>query len=335
MRRTNKLNVIRSLLVVLTLSLAFVSYHLFSNLSLDTLPIEFEIEQGSTLKHTTAKLKQAGVLESDWSFILLARVTGKAKRIKFGNYLLEKPVSRYELLDMISEGRTDQSQIQIRIIEGITFKELRKQMDAHPKVRHDSAAMTEAELLQSIGATEQAAEGLFFPDTYYFATGSSDLTVYKRAYQTLHSHLEAAWQQRDPKSQLSSPYDALVLASIVEKETGKATDRPMIATVFLNRLRRGMRLQTDPTVIYGMGDAFDGNLRKRDLKADTPYNTYTRYGLPPTPIALPGLESIQAVMHEPLGKQLYFVAKGDGSSHFSHSLIEHNKAVIEYQLKRK
>lgn len=335
MRRTNKLNVIRPLLVALTLGLIFFSYHLFADLSLDKLPIEFEIEQGSTLKHTTGKLKQAGVLESDWSFILLARVTGKAKRIKFGNYLLEKPVSRYELLDMISEGRTDQSQIQIRIIEGITFKELRKQMDSHPKLRHDSVAMTEAELLQSIGATEKAAEGLFFPDTYYFATGSSDIAVYKRAYQTLHSHLEAAWQQRDPKSLLSSPYDALILASIVEKETGKASDRPMIATVFLNRLRRGMRLQTDPTVIYGMGEAFDGNLRRRDLKADTPYNTYTRYGLPPTPIALPGLESIKAVMHPPLGKQLYFVAKGDGSSHFSHNLIEHNKAVIEYQLKKR
>ncbi len=335
MRRTNKLNVIRSVLIALALILAFISYHLFSNLSFDKLPIEFEVDQGSSLKHTTAKLKQAGVLESDWAFILLARVTGKAKRIKFGNYLLEKPVSRYELLEMISEGRTDQSQIQIRIIEGITFKELRKQMDAHPKLRHDSSAMTEAELLQSIGATEQAAEGLFFPDTYYFSTGSSDLSVYKRAYQTLHSHLEAAWQQRDPKSLLSSPYDALILASIVEKETGRASDRPMIATVFLNRLRRGMRLQTDPTVIYGMGDAFDGNLRRRDLTADTPYNTYTRYGLPPTPIALPGLESIQAVMHVPVGKQLYFVAKGDGTSHFSHSLIEHNQAVIQYQLKRK
>lgn len=335
MRRTNKLNAIRFLLVALTLIVAFISYHLFSDLSLDKLPIEFEIEQGSSFKQTTARLKQAGVLESDWSFSLLARVTGKAKQIKFGNYLLEKPVSRYGLLDMISEGKTDQSQIQIRIIEGITFKDLRKILDAHPKLRHDSKDLTEAELLQRIGAKELAAEGLFFPDTYHFSTGSSDLAVLKRAYETMQQHLEAAWQQRDPKTQLASPYEALILASIVEKETGKASDRPMIATVFQNRLRRRMRLQTDPTVIYGMGEAFDGNLRRRDLTADTPYNTYTRYGLPPTPIALPGLESIRAVMQAPLGKELYFVAKGDGSSHFSRNLIEHNQAVRQYQLKKK
>lgn len=334
MHRT-KLNVLVALLAALLLSMATISYHLFSALSLDKMPIEFEIAQGSSLSQTTSALKEAGVLKSDWSFALLARVTGKAKRIKFGNYLIEKPLSRYELLDMLSEGRTDQRLIQIRIIEGITFKEFRKQIDAHPKLRHDSASLTDSELMQRIGASEQMAEGLFFPDTYYFTTGSSDLAVYKRAYQTLHSHLDVAWQQRDPHSPLASPYEALILASIVEKETGKASDRPMIATVFLNRLRKRMRLQTDPTVIYGLGEKFDGNLRRRDLTTDTPYNTYTRYGLPPTPIALPGLESIQAVMQSPLGKELYFVAKGDGSSHFSRSLIEHNQAVKEYQLKRK
>jgi len=323
-----------SLLLATILLVAFVCYHVFADLPLGTLPIEFEIPQGG-LSNTTARLKQAGVLQSDWSFSLLARMTGKAKRIKFGNYLIDKPISRYELLDMLSAGRTDQRQLQIRIIEGVTFKELRKLVDAHPKLRHDSAAMSETELLLSIGATETAAEGLFFPDTYYFTTGSSDLVVYRQAYQTLKAHLAAAWQQHDPKSPLASSYEALILASIVEKETGKASDRPMIATVFLNRLKRRMRLQTDPTVIYGMGEVFDGNLRKRDLTTDTPYNTYTRYGLPPTPIALPGLDAIKAVMQAPLGKELYFVAKGDGSSHFSRSLIEHNHAVREYQLKRK
>lgn len=333
MRRT-KLNAFGNLLIVLTLCLAVISYHLFSDLPLGRLPIEFEVDQGSSLKHTAAKLQQAGVLENEWSFIALARLTGKAKQIRFGNYLLDKPLSRYALLDMISEGKTDQRLIQIRIIEGTTFKDLRKLVDAHPKLRHDSVALPEAELLQRIGASEPAAEGLFFPDTYYFSTGSSDLAVYKRAYHTLRGHLDAAWQQHDPQSPLASPYEALILASIVEKETGKASDRPMIATVFLNRLRRGMRLQTDPTVIYGMGETFDGNLRRRDLTADTPYNTYTRYGLPPTPIALPGLQSIRAVMQAPLGKELYFVAKGDGSSHFSHSLIEHNLAVRQYQLKK-
>jgi UPF0755 protein len=333
MRRT-KPNAFGKLLLALIAVLAFISYHLFSDLPLGRLPIEFEVEQGSSLRNTAEKLKQAGVLETEWSFIALARLTGKAKRIRFGNYLLDKPISRYALLDMISEGKTDQRLIQIRIIEGTTFKELRQLLDAHPKLRHDSVALSEAELLQRIGASEQAAEGLFFPDTYYFSTGSSDLAVYKRAYHTLRSHLDAAWLQHDPQSPLASPYEALILASIVEKETGKAGDRPMIATVFLNRLKRGMRLQTDPTVIYGMGEAFDGNLRRRDLTADTPYNTYTRYGLPPTPIALPGLESIRAVMHAPLGKELYFVAKGDGSSHFSRSLIEHNQAVRQYQLRK-
>ncbi|MDD2700751.1 MAG: endolytic transglycosylase MltG [Sideroxydans sp.] len=334
MMRKTKQNKIGLLLGALALSLSLIGYHLFSNLALSKLPIEFEIDPGSSLKATTAKLQQVGILDGAWSFNILARVTGKAKKIRYGNYLLDKPISRYDLLDMISEGKTDQSLIQIRIIEGITFKDLRKQLDALPKLRHDSAGLTEAELLQRIGAVEPAAEGLFFPDTYYFATGSSDLAVYKRAYQTLQRHLDTAWQQRDPQTPLASPYEALILASIVEKETGKASDRPMIATVFLNRLVRRMRLQTDPTVIYGMGDAFDGNLRRRDLTADTPYNTYTRYGLPPTPIALPGLQSIRAVMQAPLGKELYFVAKGDGSSHFSRSLIEHNQAVRQYQLKK-
>ncbi|OHC91175.1 MAG: aminodeoxychorismate lyase, partial [Sideroxydans sp. RIFOXYB12_FULL_59_6] len=290
MRRT-KQNNFGLLLMAVVVCLALIAYHLFANLPLSKLPIEFEIDPGGSLKSTTAKLQQAGVLENAWSFNLLARVTGKAKKIRYGNYLLDKPISRYELLDMISEGKTDQSLIQIRIIEGITFNDLRKQMDAMPKLRHDSASLTESELLQRIGAVEPSAEGLFFPDTYYFATGSSDLAVYKRAYQTLHRHLQTAWQQRDPQSPLASPYEALILASIVEKETGKASDRPMIATVFLNRLIKRMRLQTDPTVIYGMGESFDGNLRRRDLTADTPYNTYTRYGLPPTPIALPGLQS--------------------------------------------
>ncbi|MDD2928903.1 MAG: endolytic transglycosylase MltG [Sideroxydans sp.] len=333
--RSTKQKIAASLFALLTLCIALVCYHLFSALPLAKLPVEFAIDQGSSLKATAAKLRHDGVLDTDWSFVMLARLTGKTKQIRFGNYLLEKPISRFGLLDMISKGKTDQSQIQIRIIEGTTFKDLRKILDEHPKLRHDSTALTEAELLQRIGATEQAAEGLFFPDTYYFSTGSSDLVVLKTAYKTMQRHLEAAWQNHDQESQLSSPYEALILASIVEKETGKASDRPMIATVFLNRLRRGMRLQTDPTVIYGMGEQFDGNLRRRDLTADTPYNTYTRYGLPPTPIALPGLESIRAVMQAPLGKELYFVAKGDGSSHFSRSLIEHNQAVREYQLKRK
>ncbi|PIU16897.1 MAG: endolytic transglycosylase MltG, partial [Gallionellales bacterium CG08_land_8_20_14_0_20_59_87] len=199
--------------------------------------------------------------------------------------------------------------------------------------RHDSANLSELELLQRIGATETVADGLFFPDTYNFSSGSSDLRVLQRAYQLMQQHLAGAWEQRAADLPLASPYQALILASIVEKETGREEDRAMIAAVFINRLRLGMRLQTDPTVIYGLGERFDGNLRRRDLIADTPYNTYTRSGLPPTPISLPGLASLQAVTHPAPSKALYFVAKGDGSSKFSNSLSEHNKAVNRYQIK--
>jgi UPF0755 protein len=187
--------------------------------------------------------------------------------------------------------------------------------------------------LQRIGASEKQAEGLFFPDTYNFASGSSDLSVLKRAYQLMQRHLQENWAKRDPNLPFSTPYEALILASIVEKETGQAVDRPMIAGVFINRLNKKMLLQTDPTVIYGMGEKFDGNLRKRDLLTDTPYNTYTRSGLTPTPIALPGLASIQAALHPAKTNALYFVARGDGSSYFSSTLAEHNNAVNKYQIK--
>jgi UPF0755 protein len=206
-------------------------------------------------------------------------------------------------------------------------------MDASPTVRHDSTKLTETEILQRIGAIEKQAEGLFFPDTYNYASGSSDLVILKRAYQTMQRHLQECWKIRATDLPLSSPYEALILSSIVEKETGQAKDRDMIAAVFINRLRKHMRLQTDPTVIYGIGDKFDGNLRKRDLKSDTPFNTYTRDGLTPTPIALPGLASLQAAVNPAKSDALYFVARGDGTSRFSRSLTEHNDAVRRYQLK--
>ncbi len=294
-------------------------------------PLEFTLKQGSSLKSAAHQMKQAGVLENDWAFVILARGLGKATQIKYGNYQLEKPISQFELLDIISSGRTEQSQI--TIIEGDTFNQLRAQMNAHPGLRHDSTLLSESEVLQRIGATEPVAEGLFFPDTYNFASGSSDLLVLKRAYQTMQRHLQETWQTRDANLPFDSPYQALILASIVEKETGQPVDRPMIASVFINRLQKKMRLQTDPAVIYGMGDKFDGNLRKKDLQQDTLYNTYTRTGLTPTPIALPGLASLQAVLHPASSKALYFVARGDGSSQFSESLMEHNNAVNRYQKK--
>ncbi len=232
---------------------------------------------------------------------------------------------------MISKGQIETSSV--TIIEGSTFKELREQLNKDSTLHHDSASMSDEEILKRIGATETVAEGLFFPDTYNYVKGSSDLKVLRRSYQLMQRHLQDNWKKRDPDLPFETPYQALILASIVEKETGQPGDRPMIASVFINRLRKPMRLQTDPTVIYGMGDKFDGNLRKRDLSHDTPYNTYTRDGLTPTPIALPGLAALQAVLHPAPSKALYFVARGDGSSQFSSTLIEHNNAVNEYQIK--
>jgi len=320
------------MLALIVLGAGLIFYHVHTPQGQVALPLEFTVEPGHSLRQTAAALKQAGVLQDDWGFVLLARVMGQDKKIKFGTYRLEKPASMMELLELITSGRFAQSQI--TLVEGITFREFRKSLDAHPKLRHDSTALSEREILQRLGAAETAAEGLFFPDTYIFAIGSSDLAVLQRAYSAMHKHLEAEWGQRAPGLPFATPYEALTLASVVEKETGKGEDRPMIASVFINRLQRGMRLQTDPTVIYGLGETFDGNLRKRDLKKDSPYNTYTRGGLPPTPIAMPGLASIRAVLHPPSSNALYFVAKGDGSSHFSSNLKDHNNAVNQYQLKR-
>lgn len=293
------------------------------------LPYEFSLKQGSSLKSAAHQMKQAGVLPNDWLFVLLARGLGKAAQIKPGNYQVEEAMSPLQLLDMISKGRVEQSEL--TIVEGTTFAQLRQNLNASTSLRHDTAVLSDNDILARIGATEKHAEGLFFPDTYNFATGSSDLSVLKRAYQLMQRHLLENWDKREPNLPFITPYDALILASIVEKETGQAIDRPMIAGVFINRLNKKMLLQTDPTVIYGIGEKFDGNLRKRDLQTDTPYNTYTRSGLTPTPIALPGLAALQAVLHPAQTNALYFVAKGDGSSYFSSTLSEHNNAVNRYQ----
>ena len=206
---------------------------------------------------------------------------------------------------------------------------------AREELRHDTASLSDAEIMQQLGRPGVPAEGRFFPDTYAYAKGSSDLAVLRRALHAMDRHLEAAWAQRSADTPLKSADEALVLASIVEKETGQAADRPQIAGVFANRLRTGMLLQTDPTVIYGLGEKFDGNLRKRDLQTDTPWNTYTRTGLPPTPIAMPGKASLMAAVQPQATRALYFVARGDGSSHFSATLEEHNRAVQRYQLQKK
>lgn len=322
------------LTVILLIAIAgWMAYFAYTPLVLSHTPYEFTLKHGSSLKSVSRQLTEAGVLSEPWSFTMLVRALGKANSIKAGNYQLATDLTPLELYYKITQG--DVSQIEITFIEGWSFKQLRGALDANQGIKHDTAGLSDQEVMRSIGAKESEAEGLFFPDTYYFANGMTDVSILKRAYQIMQNHVADAWEKRDSGLPYTTPYEALIMASIVEKETGKASERPLIAAVFLNRLRFHMRLQTDPTVIYGLGDRFDGNLHKQDLLADTPYNTYTRAGLPPTPIALPGLESIEAALHPAKSNALYFVAKGNGAHQFSGSLTEHNQAVARYQLNGK
>jgi len=322
----------RIFIVFVLLSLiasASYGYFAYVTLSLPSTPFEFSLKQGGNLKTMARDLRNAGLLEQDAPFIWMARLLGKSGQLKAGNYVLDHPVSHLKLLQIITKGEV--SQTHLSVIEGWTFKQLREALNANQDIKHDTVGLTDQEILQRIGALETHPEGLFFPDTYYFAAGSSDLRIFKRSYETMQKRLQEAWLSRASDLPLQTPYQALILASIVEKETGSPKDRTMIAGVFVNRLRKGMRLQTDPSVIYGMGEKFDGNLRRRDLHADTTYNTYTRAGLTPTPIALPGAASLSAALHPAQTDALYFVARGDGSSHFSSSLTAHNHAVDKYQ----
>src|SRR3989338_3361626 len=317
------------IILLVLLATAGLGYYAYRPLPLPATPFEFELKQGSSLKRMARDMQQAGLLQQDQMFVWLVRLLGKSGQLKAGNYALERPVSPLELLEIISKGEGIQRQISI--IEGWTFRQLRAALDASPDVAHDTLNLSDAEILQRIGAAESHPEGLFFPDTYNFAAGSSDLAIIKRAYHAMQQRLQEAWAGRDAGLPLQTPYQALILASIVEKETGTPSDRAMIAGVFVNRLRKGMLLQTDPTVIYGLGEKFDGNLRRRDLPADTAYNTYTRGGLTPTPIALPGIDALRATLHPAQTDALYFVARGDGSSQFSSNLTAHNRAVNQYQ----
>lgn len=298
---------------------------------LKTSPFDFEITSGVGLRGASRQMVDAGIDMSAWQFTWLGRVLGKASQIKAGSYEVETGVTPWQLLQKLTRG--DINQGEVVLIEGKTFADFRQLLDSHPDIRHDSTGMRNAELLAKLGIDAPHPEGLFFPDTYLFPKNASDLDIYRRAHLALSRRLEAEWNSRAADLPYRSPYEALIMASIIEKETGLANDREQIAAVFVNRLRSGMLLQTDPTVIYGLRQ-FDGNLRKKDLQADTPYNTYLRSGLPPTPIALPGQSSLHAALHPAVSDNYYFVARGDGSSVFSRTLEEHNRAVARYQ-KRK
>jgi len=323
----------RALVVVTVLALgaasAVASVRYRQPLPLPASPFEFEVRPGATLAAVARQLRDAGVIAHPYALIALARVKGVDRTIKAGSYEVGEGIMLPQLLAKLTQG--DVTQSSLTIVEGTTFADLMRSLGDSGQITHTLADLSDTELLARLGIAEKSPEGLFFPDTYFFANGSSDAALLKRAHRALAERLRIGWDRRAADLPLATPYEALILASIVEKETGYSTDRPLIASVLVNRLKRGMRLQVDPTVIYGIGDKFDGNLRKRDLEADSAYNTYVRDGLPPTPIALPSQASLDAVLNPPATSYLYFVSRGDGTSEFSSSLADHNRAVSKYQ----
>lgn len=292
-------------------------------------PFGLTVRSGASLRAVAHELTADGVLPADWTLVALARLERVDRAIKAGNYEFPAGTTLSGLLAKLTQG--DVTQTSFIIIEGWSLRDLRAALRTEDEIAKTIVDLPDAELMRAVGASQPQAEGWFFPDTYFFAAGSSDAALLKRAYRTMRQRLEAAWAVRAPGLPLRSSYEALILASIVEKETGRAADRPLIASVLLNRLQQGMRLQSDPTVIYGLGEHFDGILTRSDLDTDTAYNTYVRDGLPPTPIALPSQASLDAVLHPPATQYLYFVSRGDGSSEFSGNLSDHNRAVTKYQ----
>lgn len=322
-----------SFVAVAALAAGWLVWFAHQPISLSAERLNFEVRPGMTLQGTSRELNAAGAGLSPWKFVLLGRVLGKAGDIKAGSYEIGRGTTPLDLLGKLSRG--DVAQEEIVFVEGWTFRQIRAALDAHPRLRHDSAGLDESQILGRLDAAERAAEGMFFPDTYVFPRNGSDLDVLRRAYATMQRHLTREWEGRGAGLPLVSPYQALILASIVEKETGQATERALVASVFINRLKAGMPLQTDPTVIYGIGERFDGNLRKRHLQQDAAFNSYTRAGLPPSPIAAPGLASLRAALHPADTRFVYFVARGDGSSEFSRDLEAHNRAVNRYQKRKR
>ena len=310
---------------------AWAAYYAFTPVRLPQAPYEFTVHPGQGVNAVARQLAADGVLPESFTLRAIARLAGP-HRVQAGTYRLDHPLSPLEILDKLARG--DVVVLEMLFVEGTTWRQWAAQLAAQPRVRATLAGKSDADLRQLFGIDESSLEGWFFPDTYRFAPGSPDVEILKRAHGAMKKRLADAWAGRDDTIPLKTAYEALILASIVEKETALASERPLVAAVFMNRLRRGMRLQTDPTVIYGMGERYEGNIRKKDLTADTPWNTYTRDGLPPTPISMPGAGAIAAAVHPAQADYLYFVARGDGSHEFSRTLEEHNRAVAKWQLGR-
>ena len=295
--------------------------------------IRYTVNRGASFRSVVNDLAERGVLQKPRYLMWTARWTGKAGRMQAGGYYISPGTTAEELMDLFVQGKVLQHSI--TLVEGWTFKQMMHALQRHPELVHTLEGASDREVMMAVGYPDLHPEGRFLPETYHFPDGTSDADILRRAYGDMQALLIAEWERRDGSLPYARPCDALIMASIVEKETARPEERQRIAGVFVRRLQKGMRLQTDPTVIYGLGESFDGNIRRHDLKRDTPYNTYVRRGLPPTPIAMPGADSILAALHPEVGDELYFVSKGDGSHQFSATLAEHQRAVAQYQLKRR
>jgi len=293
-------------------------------------PYYYQIQQGETLKQLAGNLRDAGIIDNPKYLVWHGRLTQVASKIQVGEYAFKPGMTPRDLLQDISTGKT--VQYSFTIIEGWNFREMMQALVKSEELVHTLQDLNHKQIMEKLGYSDQHPEGRFLPDTYYFPRGTTDVDFLTRAYQATEAYLHEQWQNRQPGLPYKDPYEALIMASIVEKETGLASERPAIAGVFVRRLQKRMRLQTDPTVIYGLGEKFDGNIRRRDLVNDTPYNTYRRDGLPPTPISMPGKDAIWAALNPEDGDALYFVARGDGSHEFTSNLKDHNRAVVKYQL---
>ena len=330
MKALRRLLAMVAVLAFLLVAAAF--WWLHQPLAVRTPTVDLSIEPGRTPRGVAQDVANAGVAVDPRVLYLWFRLSGQDRQIRAGSYELDGTTTPRNLLQKLVRG--DEALRNVTLVEGWNFRQVRDALAKAEQLKPETAGLTDDAIMVRLERPGVAAEGRFFPDTYTYAKGSSDLALLRRALHSMDRRLDAAWAQRAPATPLKTPQDALVLASIVEKETGRASDRAQIAGVFSNRLKIGMPLQTDPTVIYGLGTAFDGNLRKKDLQTDTPWNTYTRTGLPPTPIAMPGRAALLAAVQPEATQALYFVARGDGTSHFSPSLEEHNRAVDQYQRRK-
>jgi UPF0755 protein len=327
-----KLAALLLLLALALVAVAVASWRWYSRpLPMPQERIEVRVAQGANARAIARALAQAGLDLNEDAFVATARAARATQTLRAGRYEFTRGMTVGQIIDKLRRG--DVLREKITLVEGWTVREIRAALAKHPDLKGDSAALSDKALLAAVGASQAHPEGLFAADTYVFDPGTSDLEIWKQAYRSQSALLDKTWAERAPNLPYKTPYEALIMASIVEKETGQGNERAQIAGVFVNRLRKGMLLQTDPTVIYGLGEKFDGNLRKRDLTSDTPYNSYTRAGLPPTPIATPGRAAIAAALNPAATSALYFVARGDGTSQFSDTLEQHNRAVVRYQLK--